>query len=144
MISYFIVFFVLAGFNLARLAWGDMKELLADQRISSLMMGVVLCLYFLEGRIIELLVVGFVALFGLQQLKKYKDLFGLAEGDLTIMSWVVPGLWFLGWTILTEFLFLYIIGMIIMRYLIVKQEGFPASVPIAIAFCLTWILELLH
>ena len=65
MISYFLVFFVLAGFNLARLAWGDMKELLADQRISSLMMGVVLCLYFLEGRIIELLVVGFIALFGI-------------------------------------------------------------------------------
>jgi len=143
MLTYPIVFFVLGGFNLARLAWGDMKELLVDQRISSLMTGVVLCLYLLEGRVLELLVVAFVALFALGEIKKHTKLLGIAEGDITIMSWVLPGLWFIGLNYLIQFLFLYVLGLIVMRYLIVKANNFPASVPICIAFCLTWTLGVL-
>jgi len=143
MLTYPFVFFALGGFNLARLCWSDMKELLVDQRVSSLMTGVVLTLFLLEGRILELLVVAFVALFALGEVKKHIKLVGIAEGDVSIMSWVLPGLWFIGLPYLVSFLFLYVIGFVVMRYLVVKGNGFPASVPITIAFCMTWIIGVL-
>lgn len=143
MLTYPIVFFVLGGFNLARLAWSDMKDLLVDQRVSSLMTGVVLCLYLLEGRILELLVVAFVSLFALGELKKHIKLLGIAEGDISIMAWVLPGFWFIGLSYLISFLFLYVLGLVVMRFVVVKGNNFPASVPIVFAFCLTWFLGVL-
>jgi len=143
LISYALVFFALGGFNLARLAWGDMKELLVDERISSLMTGVVLAFYLLEGRVLELIVVLFVSLFVLGWLKKRKWVFGVAEGDLSILSWVVSGLWFLGVPFVYTFLLLYVFGICVMRFIVVGRDGFPASVPISVAFCLTWVLAVL-
>lgn len=141
MLSYALVFFVLGSFNLVRLAWTDIRSFLVDQRISQLMMGVVLTLFFLEARIIELLVVVFVCMLLLGEIKKRKFLFGVAEGDLSIMAWVIPGLWFLGVWHLALFCVLYVLGLAYFYFWVKKDKGFPVSVVIAVAFIITWAMS---
>lgn len=143
MLDSVTVFFFLGGFNLVRMVWSDMKEMLVDQRISSLMMGVVLTLFFINGRVLELLLVSLFGVLLLGELKKFKFLFGVSDGDISVFSWVVPGFWFVGWFALALFLLFYVFGIFVMGRFVVRGNGFPATVPIGIAFCLTWIVVLL-
>jgi hypothetical protein len=90
------VFFWLAGFQLARLLIEDLKTKKVDERTSSFMQGIVVFLYLLTGRAIEGVIVLIVSVFGLVFIKQKIELIGLNDGDITILSWVLPGIWFFG------------------------------------------------
>lgn len=143
MIEYSVVFFFLGAFNLVRLAWEDLKTLHVDVRINYLMIGVVLTLFFLEGRILEMIVVGIFFGVALSWLKQQKWLTGLEDGDMSILGWVIPGLWFLSYWLVAWFYLFFVGTLLVTRYVWKSDKGFPVSGLICVAFCLTWCLVLL-
>lgn len=139
--DFLIPFFVLGTYKLLFLVWSDLKTLKVDERLSSFMTGVVVLMFFLNGRIIEMLVVVLVTSFLMSRVKQYKQFTGLGAGDLSIMSWVLPGMWFLGLQYLFMFYATFIMFILMNYYLNKKNNGFPATISIAVAFVTTWALE---
>jgi hypothetical protein len=134
-------FFFIAVFKLLMLVWSDLKELLVDERHSTFMMGVVVIMYALEFRMIELIIVLLVSQFFLAKLKSNNKWFGVGKGDLSILAWVVAGLWFFNWTFLVVFLIGYIGLMSYFYFILNKKSGYPLTICIAFGFILTWAVQ---
>ena len=135
-----IWFFWIGIINLVKLVWSDLDTLQIDQRPSWLMNGVVLTLFWVSGRVFELLFLAFVVLVCLSWLKKYSSLVGLAEGDVTVLAWVLPGMFLFGHWILTIFIASYVFNLWLFKHFTKKNSGLPATFPISIAFCVTWAI----
>ena len=134
-------FFFIAVFKLLMLVWSDLKELLVDERHSTFMMGVVVIMYALEFRMIELIIVLLVSQFFMAKLKSNNKWFGVGKGDLSILAWVVAGLWFFNWTFLVVFLVGYIGLMSYFYFILNKKSGYPLTICIAFGFIITWAVQ---
>jgi len=134
MINFFYAFMILGLFKLLNLFWSDLKCLKVDERHSTFMMGVVSLMFFVSGRLLELMVVLFVFSYLLVKLKHNKWLTGLGDGDVTILSWVLGGLWFFGWYYIVIFMATYLLIFAYLNYFITKKEPLPATIPILIGF----------
>jgi len=137
MLESFVIIFWLGIINLLKLVWSDLNSLSIDARPSWLMTGVVLACFWLSGRALEMVFIAIVFIFLLNKIKKYSGLVGLAEGDVTVLAWVLPGLWLFGYWTIPIFIACYISNLFIMSRLLNKNSGLPATFPIAIAFCIT-------
>jgi hypothetical protein len=137
--EYMIIsFFYLAAFQLLRLTYSDIKNLLVDERPSHFMMGVVVFCFILSGRVFEGLIVILFFSFALGYLKRFKSFVGVNEGDITVLSWICGGLWFVGWLYLAIFLACYILGLLLINIKL-KAKNIPLLVVIFVAFIIAWI-----
>lgn len=133
-------FFWIGIVNLFKLVWSDLDTLQIDQRPSWLMNGVVLTLFWISGRVLELLFLAFIVLVALSWLKKYSSLVGLAEGDVTVFAWLLPGMFLLSYNLLIVFIAFYVLNLWLFSKFTTKNKGLPATFPMAIAFCMSWAI----
>ena len=132
--NFFVPFMLLGLFKLLHLCWSDLKSLKVDERHSTFMMGVVSLMFFVSGRLLELMVVLFVFSYFLSKIKEKKWLTGLGDGDVTIISWVLGGLWFFGWEYIIIFMASYLLIFTYLHYFVTKKDSLPATIPIVIGF----------
>lgn len=141
MIDWFYAFIILGLFKLASLVWSDLKELKVDERHSTFMLGVVTLLYFLSGRLLEMLVVIFVSSFLLSKIKEREWLTGLGAGDLSILTWVLSGLWFFNYYYIVVFMTTYVLILLFLMKKLNKNSGLPATIPIVIGLIVVWATQ---
>jgi len=138
MLEFVLLIFWLGIFNLMKLVWTDLDSLTIDARPSWLMSGVVLACFYLSGLVFEMLVIAFVFLIGLGWIKKRASFLGLADGDVTILAWVVPAMFLVGYVYLIVFLIGYVLSLFVISRKLHKNSGIPATIPITIGFCIVW------
>ena len=136
-------FFFIGLFKLLFLVWSDLKELVVDERHSTFMMGAVVIMYALKFRLLELLVVLFVSQYLLAKLKANKQFFGVGAGDLSILAWVVAGLWFFNWVYLVVFLIGYIGLIAYFLFVLKKNSGYPLTICIVVSFVIVWATQVI-
>jgi len=144
MLEVITLIFWLGIINLLKLVWSDCESLTIDARPSWLMSGVVLACFWLSGRALEMLFIAIVFIFLLSKLKKFAGFVGLSEGDVTVLAWVLPAMWLIGYFYLTIFLIGYVLVLIFIYKVLHKNSGSPATIPITIGFCLVWITITLY
>jgi len=140
MLDFITLIFWLGIINLLKLVWSDCDDLIVDARPSWLMSGVVLANFWLLGRALEMVFIAFIFIFALGKLKKYAGLVGLSDGDVTILAWVIPAMWLLSLWYLVVFLIAYVLILAFIRFVLHKNSGIPATIPITIGFCVVWAI----
>jgi len=138
MLEYVLIIFFLGTINLLKLVWSDLEDLTIDARPSWLMSGVVLTCFWLGGRALEMVIIAFVFIVALGKIKKYIGVLGLSEGDATVLAWVIPAMWLFGLWHLIIFLIGYVGILSYFKFIMKKNSGIPATIPITIGFCVVW------
>ncbi len=143
-VDYLTIFFFMAGFTLLRLIWEDLKDRQVSVTWSYYMMGAVGTLFMLIGGVWLWLALTLIVIFGLSYVKAWVDkraksgkTYGLGEGDISILSWLLPGLGILSWVLLVLFIFFYALGIIIYFFL-KKEKELEGTIPMFLALLVVW------
>lgn len=138
------LFFGIGTIILLKLVWEDLKTRQLDARNSSVMFGIVMALFYIAGNYIYLLYYAIILVLTLKfydnHIKpKLKGLIYLGKGDISILTWVMPGFFIIHWLLLPFFLMIYLIINLIQTVCI--KEKYPGTISILIAFVLTWAIH---
>lgn len=108
------------------------------------MMGAVGTLFMLIGGVWVWLALTLIVVFGLGYLKDWigkradsGKVYGLGEGDISILSWVLPGLGILSWQLLVIYVFCYALAIIIYFFL-KKEKELEGTIPMFLALLVVW------
>jgi len=141
----FFTFFFSVGFIvLLKLVWQDFKNnKMVDTRYSSYMLGIVTTMFFLKGEIILLLILMILTALVLMFRHRFsqgifKKYMSVGSGDVTILTWVLIGLFYFNAFSLLVFALFYFIGQFASS-LFFKEKFFVGTPSILIGFVFAWI-----
>jgi len=137
-----LILFSFLSIILLKLSYEDYKTKLVDAPTSLYASGIVTGFYLVSGRFIEFVVFAVLFLIAWKFLKPFcenKNLLG--AGDVSILSFLLPALWFINSYAIGIFFILFgLTTLIIYRKQLTVKEEKPLVPIITIAWVLTWIV----
>lgn len=131
------MFFFLAALTLIQLVYQDLKERLVGENLSYFMFGAVSTIMLAMGFILQWIILMAVITFGLALLKPKLEKW-IGAGDVTILTWLLPGIGALSLPLLLLFVLFYCMALVFYFYFF-KQRELEGTIPMFLALIITWI-----
>lgn len=138
------LFFGLGIIVLLKIIYEDFNSRMIDSRSSSVMFGVVMSLYYSIGGVISFFAYSIcfiiILMFFENKIKpRLKGIMYLGKGDVSVLLWVLPGLFIINWIVGFFFVGCYLLINVIQT--IVVKEKYAGTFSIFIAFVLSWMFN---
>jgi hypothetical protein len=136
--DFTLMFFFLASLTMIQLVYQDLKEKLVGENLSYYMIGAVSVIMLSLGFIIQWIILMAVVTFGLTLLKPKLEKY-IGAGDITILSWLLPGIGALSLNLLLIFVIFYCISLV-SYFFFFKQRELEGTIPMFLALVLVWVI----